>query len=143
MGSSHNAIFGGGPVLAQADGTSAGTSDAVRVGVAVGIAIKVLGQTTAVTRTAAFQRNVPPEVLDEVNKALEGAQRTFAVAQSQAQQGQYSEVSTSLAEGISILGGAVNAIGGASTDATKALSQVILSAEGAKSEADAASSGSA
>lgn len=113
-------------VIAQATGVS--PSGGVSVGVAVAIAVRALGQAVTVVRTAAVNRQIPPELASVVLPRLSQAQRALASAQGSAQVGNYSEVSRAVGVAISVLGQTAQALGTASTPSTQAIAQVIATA---------------
>ena len=111
-------------------------TDSVDVGVAIAIAIDVLGQAVSVVETRAISNEIPEDLVPVVNQALGDAQRNFATAQSSAEQGEYFAAATALSTGISVLGdGVVASLAAADAGTAQALTEVILSAEGARAGA--------
>lgn len=111
-------------------------TDSVDVGVAVAIAIDVLGNAVSVVETRAVRNEIPEDLVPVVNQALGDAQSNFATAQSSAEQGEYFAAATALSTGISILGeGIVTSLAAGDAGTAQALTEVVLTADDARAGA--------
>ena len=108
-------------------------SNTIDVVAAVAVAVEVLGQAVSVVETRVIREEIPEELVPIVNQALGDAQRNFASAQSNAEQGDFSATATAISTGIRILGdGVVSAIGVGDAGTAQALTEVIIAADEAQ-----------